>query len=467
VAVAVSAGLVRRVPRGAAVVLGWAGLTGVVAAALLLDRETPFPGTAALLPVLATVLVLLAGEAGAADANPVLTHPLSRYVGRLSYALYLWHWPVLVLADAVLEGAVRLPVVVLLTVALSVLTHHLVEEPVRRSAWLSRRPAPLARRTGSVRRTAVALGATVGLLGAGFAAPALGLWLAAERPAGPPAVAAPSPADIRGSLAPVAWPALTPPLAGIGTAGSPEWLVDKCDNVNAGNVERCRYGAAGARRTAALVGDSMAISWLPALRAVLEPRGFTIHVLTRNQCPAPTLEIYRERPEEPYVECADHKRWVLEQVEALRPELVLVSSAVTMVDQQVARPVDDARYARWSEGTERTLSALSEAAGDVVVLGAPPRAGNVQECVTRLSEPGDCTEQVPAQWQAVRDAERAAAGRTGASYVDPEPWFCVEGRCPAVVGSTPVYTDGRHLTEAYALRLAPHLARALRASVPV
>ena len=66
----------------------------------------------------------------------------------------------------------------------------------------------------------------------------------------------------------------SPRSTAITHAGAPEWLVDKCDNVNAGNLARCRYGAATAPRTAALVGDSMAISWMPALRAVLEPRGF-------------------------------------------------------------------------------------------------------------------------------------------------------------------------------------------------
>ena len=466
-ALGAQAGVVQKLPLPVAVGLGWLGLAGIVAAAFLLTEQTPFPGYAAVLPAFATALVLQAGEAGAADRNPLLVNPVSRYVGRLSYSLYLWHWPVLVIATAVLAPTTVVAVTLGASFVLAALCHHLVEEPVRRSSWLSRRPEPpraLPSALPSIhpRRAAVALTAAAALLGGGFVLPAVALSRDTPAPVGLPA---PLPADdaglaadIRASIAPTAWPPLLPPLEGIDRSGAPEWIVDKCDNVNPGNVERCLYGPADAPRTAALVGDSIAVSWLPALREVLEPRGFRIQVLTRNQCPAPAVLLYRERPAKPFVECADHVEWAVEQVRALSPALVVVSNSLTMVGKQVAEPEGAERYARWGTGMAQTLRALEEAADAVVVLGAPPRAGNLQECVTRVSEPGDCTEPVPAEWRAVRDAEAAAALEAGATYLDPERWFCADDRCPAVVGSTPVYTDGRHLTAAYSRRLAPHLA---------
>ena len=445
---------------------GWLGLYGIGLAAFTLDDRTPFPGSAALLPVLATALVLVGGEAGAADRNPVLVNPVSRYLGRVSYSLYLWHWPVLVLSVAVLPDALHVVVPLGLTFALAALSSRFVEEPVRRSSWLSPRPAARPGSRQRPRRTAVALGAATALLGGGFALPALALHSAAPSTAAPPpAVAAESLAglqeEIRRSLDPPDWPALQPPLEGIRYAGAREWIVDKCDNVNPGNLDRCRYGPARAPRTAVLFGDSIAISWLPALREVLEPRGFTIQVLTRNQCPSPALDFFRERPEEPFFQCTDHKDWAIEQVRRLQPELVVLSNSLTFLDKQVAEPAGDLRFERWRDGMTRTLRRLDAGAGSVVVLGAPPRAGNVQACVTRVSAPVDCTERVPDAWRGVQAAESAAALAAGASYVDPEPWFCVDGRCPAVVGSTPVYTDGRHLTTAYARRLVPQLDRAL------
>ena len=472
IAVGAQAGLVQRLPLRAAVALGWLGLYGIVLSALLLTERTPFPGVAAVLPVLATALVLQAGEAGAAGRNPVLVNPVSRYLGRISYSLYLWHWPVLVLSVAVLPTGLHVVVPLVLSLVLASLCHHLVEEPVRHSAWLARRPVRRGVARGSTRRAAVALTATAALLGGGFLLPALALN--EETTPAPAAVPAPavSPvpsadpqalrAALAASLAPESWPELEPPLSGIRFAGSPEWIVDKCDNVNSGNLEKCRYGPSDAPRTAALVGDSIAISWLPALREVLEPRGYVIQVLTRNQCPAPTVTFYRDRPEEPFTNCTVHKEWVLDQVAALDPELVLVSNDRSLVDKQVEQPAGDLRFDRWRSGMTTMLQALDAAGGDVVLLGAPPRGGNLQACATRLSDPVDCTQPVSEDWRAVRAAEAAAAREAGARYVDPEPWFCVDGRCPAVVGSTPVYTDGKHLTAAYARRLAPHLADALQ-----
>lgn len=476
-AVGAQAGLVQRLPLGVAVALGWLGLGGIVLATLLLDATTPFPGTAALLPVLSTALVLQGGEAGAADRNPLLVNPVSRYLGRISYSLYLWHWPVLVLGVAVLPRELHVVVPLVLALVLAALCHHLVEEPVRHSRWLARRPAGtvhpvrLAAR-GSGRRAAVALAAAAGLLGGGFLLPAVAL----SRDPAPAPAAAPQPAtspqpaadpqalaaQIDASLRATSWPQLTPSLDAIRLAGAPEWVVDKCDNVNSGNVTTCRYGAPDAPRTAALVGDSIAISWLPALRAALEPQGFAIQVLTRNQCPAASVLFFRDRPEEPFTKCAEHTRWAIEQVAALDPELVLVANDVSLVDKQVEQPPGDLRFARWRDGMITTLRALDAAGGEVVLLGAPPRTGNLQSCVTRVSDPGDCTEALSPTWQGVNAAQQAAAAATGTTYVDPQRWFCLAGRCPAIVGSTPVHTDGKHLTAAYARRLAPYLAPALR-----
>jgi peptidoglycan/LPS O-acetylase OafA/YrhL len=476
IAFGAAAGLAQRLPVRVAVALGWLGLGGIVASAFLLTETTPFPGTAALLPVLSTAVVLVAGEAGAADRNPLLVNPLSSYLGRISYSLYLWHWPVLILSVAVLPETLHVVVPLAGALVLAALSHHLVEEPVRHSSWLSRRPAPRTLPKGSGRRAAVATSAAVALLGGGFVLPAVALHrdslpppVAGERPVPSPLPSAQADPDllqerIAASLEPETWPPLDPPLDGLRFAGAPEWIEDKCDNVNEGNLSDCRYGPADAPRTAVLFGDSMAISWLPALREVLEPAGFSIQVLTRNQCPAPDVMFYRERPEEPFTNCAVHKQWALEQVQRLQPELVLVSNSLSLVGKQVAQPSGDEQYERWEEGMADTLAALDDAAGRVVLLGAPPRSGNLQACVTRLSDPSDCTEPVPDEWRAVSAAERAAAQTVGADYVDPEPWFCAEGRCPAVVGATPVYTDGRHLTSAYARQLAPYLARELEVS---
>jgi peptidoglycan/LPS O-acetylase OafA/YrhL len=123
-----------RIPAGLSAAMAGVGLAGIVVAALSFDDGTPFPGYAAALPVVATMLVL----AGRGDAL-LGTAPLRR-LGRISYPLYLWHWPVLMIGEQAhgpLPGLARAGLV-LLSVVLAALTYALVENPVRRSGRLRR-----------------------------------------------------------------------------------------------------------------------------------------------------------------------------------------------------------------------------------------------------------------------------------------------------------------------------------------
>jgi peptidoglycan/LPS O-acetylase OafA/YrhL len=131
---ALAAGRLDRIPARIAAVLAGVGLAGIVVAALSFDDGTPVPGYAAALPVLSAVLVL----AGRGDAL-LAVHPL-RWLGRFSYSLYLWHWPVLMIGEQAygpLTGPAR-GGLVLLSVGLAVVTYVCVENPIRHSRSLRR-----------------------------------------------------------------------------------------------------------------------------------------------------------------------------------------------------------------------------------------------------------------------------------------------------------------------------------------
>lgn len=116
------------------------GLLMIALAALLIDPSSNFPGPWALAPVAGTLLVIVAGVGVAPERlNPALTNSVSRYLGRISFSLYLWHWPVLVIASALLaEGMLLLGVAAGATAILSVASFHFIEDPIRRSSWLTR-----------------------------------------------------------------------------------------------------------------------------------------------------------------------------------------------------------------------------------------------------------------------------------------------------------------------------------------
>ena len=123
---------------------GWLGLVGVMVAVTTYDPGTPFPGTATLLPVLCTALVIVAGGAGGHPSGPtaVLRARPLQWVGRHSYAIYLWHWPALVLIEArwgPLSVGTRLAIVAA-SFLLAAVSVKVLEDPVRTSRWLAAQP---------------------------------------------------------------------------------------------------------------------------------------------------------------------------------------------------------------------------------------------------------------------------------------------------------------------------------------
>ncbi|MCU0664687.1 MAG: acyltransferase, partial [Myxococcota bacterium] len=113
------------------------GITMIFASIFLLDRATPFPGAAALLPVIGTALVIWGNAAAARSwVALALSYRPIVFVGLISYSLYLWHWPLLTFANAETLGQPHpLLVAGLVTLAfmLSWMTYRFVEVPFRRS----------------------------------------------------------------------------------------------------------------------------------------------------------------------------------------------------------------------------------------------------------------------------------------------------------------------------------------------
>src|SRR5690606_28186542 len=125
-------------PRGLRIVLGWLGVAGLVSCGLVLQVGTMFPGYVALWPVLSAAFVLVAGQTGTVfGADRFLSSRPLKYLGDISFSLYLWHWPVLLFylmaRDQATVGWRGGAAIIAASLVLAMLTYHLVEEPVRRA----------------------------------------------------------------------------------------------------------------------------------------------------------------------------------------------------------------------------------------------------------------------------------------------------------------------------------------------
>ncbi|MFJ4295125.1 acyltransferase family protein [Curtobacterium sp. NPDC089689] len=437
----------RGVVRGhAAACIGWAGLAGILLAATVFDETTAYPGTAVLLPVLSAAALVWGGAAGHPFGPVVLlgVRPL-QYLGGISYALYLWHWPLLVLPQAAIGLATPLPlwarfVALATAVVLAHLTTRYVEQPFR------------GVRAPDVRTV---------LLGVSASALAVAVVLGAGTATDPrTSTSGRSAADVT----PTAPPTFTPfvpsglePQLDRATEASSDYRREGChvESTSDTTVNSCVLGDPEGALTVALVGDSHAAHWMPALEGWAERRG-GVRVLgyTKNACTMVDVEVRTSG--RPYRECDVWRAAVLQRLTADAPDVVLVAGSAHL--PLVGAPDEADRAARidlWREGLRRTLAALPERSRASVLADTPEFAESVPRCLSaNLDDAGACSVDrhvgVDPGWIA---SERRVTEDAGHGYADLTDWFCSATRCGVVSGNTLLYRDYGHLTEPWARAL--------------
>ncbi|WP_430333862.1 acyltransferase family protein [Rhodococcus sp. ACT016] len=473
--VALSVPLWRRLPGVPAAVAGWGGLALIVVACLRLGDATPYPGTAALLPVLGTALVVGAGcAAPGSGAGRALSLPPMRAIGRLSYSWYLWHWPLLILAPALVGHDLGLSarlVTVAVSVGLAVLTLRLVENPVRFAAGLRDSATRSLALGGAV--TAGAVCACLVLLlvrpvpiGHGVAAAALTVTAPTE-PAPPAAdphdvavqeLTAQVQAAVAASAGLGAVPSnLSPPLADA-SASVPEVFVDGCVRswLEVGQDE-CASGDTASPTTVALVGDSHAAMWSPALEPVAEQRHWRLESLGKVTCPLVDLPLTSPYLGREYTECEQWRGEVVSRLQAERPQLIVLS-----MSRRYGGDFGFTMYGpEWQGSLTRMVAQLHATGAHVLVLGpVPDPHSTVPTCLSaHLDDATDCSPQRAAAMNASGiAAETAATVAGGGEYADLTDLFCTADRCPVVVGNDLVFRDDNHLTIEHAQALSPVIA---------
>jgi peptidoglycan/LPS O-acetylase OafA/YrhL len=140
--VAVGSFQLAKLPRSVAIAMSWIGLAGIFVAAFEFTSTTAYPGSAVALPVVATALVVAGGTAAPTWGAEALLrlHPF-RWLGKLSYSLYLWHWPVLIIAGQYAFHPLSVKDNlgwVLVALGLSIVSYFIVENPIRHWKFLTR-----------------------------------------------------------------------------------------------------------------------------------------------------------------------------------------------------------------------------------------------------------------------------------------------------------------------------------------
>lgn len=444
-----------------------AGLFAVALSGLLITKALEFPGWVAVFPVLGTAAIILAGSGGTMPpgANRILGNAPMLFLGKISYSLYLWHWPLLVIPQLLAGSPLRLREKAVLAVAavmLATLTYHFVEKPFQR--------LDIDRRRGWT--IVVALGTTAALVavfgGWGLvqqqsiqsAQASSRLTVAADRAATGLAPFAGSLVDASGRWIPQSQ--LTPSLETV-DKDLADIFTNGCNNNGADyNTTGCEFGNLDSPRTVVLFGDSHAGHWFPALKKAADVEGFRLVTITKSSCPSVQLRITGHPDIHGPFNCDKFQQGGLQRIAELEPERVVISNSERSYRDFPGVGPDYEE--QWSAGLAALLNGLPTTSISVIIGDNPGWEQNPNSCVSKhLRDPDICAVNRAASYSPVlQGMEKEAMAKRGGSFVDTVNLLCDETVCPAVHQNVLMSRDGNHVTTSAARALAGPIAEALR-----
>ncbi|OIH97054.1 hypothetical protein BIU90_15780 [Curtobacterium sp. MCBA15_001] len=436
----------------------WLGAVLLLASLVVITPTTPFPGTAALLPVVGAALVVLLG--GRSGLQVLGRWAPVAFVGRISYAVYLWHWPAVVLVPIATGhplGTRDKVAILVVTAVLATATTLLVEEPLRFSArFRTLRPRRVALYGALSTVLVLALGAsTLGALqvqqthAAAFQRSLetgdVRCFGAAARIGSPDPCVNPALADVR-----VPTPA---------AASKDDVNRMACWSNTTADFNVCSLGpTTGYTRHIAAIGDSHNNALLSAYAAIAKERNWRIDVAGHIGCYLTTA--VQDAPSQAYVDsCNGWKQAALAWIGS-HPDLdaLVVTHATTK-----SRTADEAATV---DGLVGAWRAATDVGVPVIAIRDNPVAhDDVMTCLGQMTGPTTTACDVP-RTEALSsfDGSEQAVAAIGdrARFVDLTRYYCTATSCPAVIGGVLVHRDPTHLTATFATTLAPYLGEDLQ-----
>ncbi|GAA1350741.1 acyltransferase family protein [Arthrobacter koreensis] len=420
------------------ILIGWTGVIAMLSCGIILQVQQQFPGYLALWPTLAAAMVIAAGDTGSRiGADRLLkAGPLVR-LGDNSYALYLWHWPVLVFwliaSKQQNAGLVDGAVVIAVSLLLAVLTTKLVEGPLRGWSW------PQV----SAWRSAVVLAASFALV----AAPLAGWQERVDAQA--EAVRLQSIADNPGALS------LDPDYETVSSTQAlvkpapsemdQEWaqLDEACGEAaapEAGSVleGHCKQigTAEGSQKTIVVLGDSHAMQWTAALGPVARANDWHVVTVLKMGCR------YGAEDPERSEECNAFNQAAGEYVLDLMPDAVFTVASLTRESSP-----DETLGGGYDDG----VRPFTEAGIQVLAMRDNPRFEfDMFKCLESNGFDVRACHVPRSQLLAdVSPLEGLEARIPGVRVLDLSDQFCFDDACPGIIGNVIVYKDHDHLNRTY------------------
>ncbi|MBU6213265.1 MAG: acyltransferase [Actinomycetales bacterium] len=453
----------QRVSTPLRVALGIGGLGAVAfsfASLTQASASTPYPGFLALLPTVGTAALIASGIRTGAPTlvqRALSVRPL-RFLGRISYSWYLWHWPPLVFIAAYARRDVTLLErlgCVIASLLLAAATYRFVEDPIRRSRFL-----------GAVPRRSFAVGTacTLAVVLSGVVVPSIagGTGRVVAPPAG--GVALPDPTAA--STFPPGTYIIGPREA---KSDRPVLYRNGCQGllVSAPTQKPCIFGDTRSSKTVMLFGDSHAAQWFPAVEAAAQQRHYRLVVRTRASCPWYTMPDFQVRGTTSAA-CRQWQRDRMAEIKANPPDVLILASIERFYQVRAGSAWASEQESQRTIGAAitSTLPTLVKTGARVYVMHDTPHMDvDVPRCVARnLFTPQRCAMPRDKGFAFGGADAKAASTVPGAAVLDFTDTLCgpAPRPCDVVRQGMVLYRDSNHVTATYARLFAPRFAALLR-----
>ena len=386
------------------------GLVALLVSTFWFSEETAFPGFYALLPVLGTAALLSSIGNWPNPIKWLATNRISLWLGKISYPLYLWHWPVLVLPIALLSRDLLVwerIVALLITVLLADLTNRFVEEPLRVKDISPRRLIQI-----------VGLAMVLSVL--------LGLGI------------------MKTTTSSILVDGKQTTLASI--EARPITYENGCHlNYHQSISPLCEFGKLDSTKTVVLYGDSHAAQWFPALNKLADEKGFKLISLTKSACPS--IAVTRASVGAFQMKnCEEWRSSAISRIAVMKPDLVILSSF------EHYSPIGDPRKVEewWVAGSKKSYQILQPLSPKLIyLLDTPLPDRNIPDCLATTRAD-----------RCIANDEKGLPQVADFQIIKPSIWLC-ESDCPGTVRGNVAYRDASHISVATSLELADRLWLAL------
>ena len=388
----------------------WIALMLITYASFFYTDKTPFPGTAAIAPVIGTAAAIASISSWPRILNFFSNLRVTQWLGEISYPLYLWHWPLLVIPMVYLGRGLNMyerALAIIGTLLLADLTHRYIEQPLRH---ISLSPKKIV--SGAVIASLIATGT--------------GLAISAS-------------ANNMITLSSGESYSLEEIMV------KPQVYLDDCHVNNGETVSGdCTYGPVSENKVV-LFGDSHAAQWMPVLEELAYKKNFQLISLTKSACPAAAV-LKVESGEYKNADCSKWRENSIARIQALKPMAVIVSGM-----QHFEMPSGySSRAEWWREGQAKTFAGLRGSSEHIIYISDTPHPlRDIPSCIAagRIDK---CNATEPSE----------AIFSPGWKQINPTSWFCAQN-CPAIIDGVVAYRDASHISVLMSKKVEPELLSTL------